>query len=238
MLDHFPIQGRIVTGNSFLGDVQRRSWRMVHSLLGHQVFSEATLAKRELPLSDKNSVILSGYFQSEKYFREYESAIRAELMPAVPSETSLLKLAQQLRSENSVSVHVRRGDYVSNPIARSHHGVCGEGYYRKAKIELESQVSAPRYVIFTDDIPWVKDSFGVFPGALIASELTHGDPVNDLWLMAQCRHAIIANSSFSWWGAWLGNFSGKSVFAPERWLLATGFNTEDLVPAAWKKVKE
>ena len=180
-------------------------------------------------------IILDGYWQSESYFKDVAPAVRKDLRVISPLSADSQALAERIGNTRSVSLHVRRGDYVSNPKTFSYHGVCEPGYYTKAIATLKKQVGEMEIFVFSDDLDWVKENISAeFPMTFV----NHADrqDYEDLYLMSLCRHNIIANSSFSWWGAWLNKNPGKIVAAPARWFNEVNANTNDLLPAEWLKV--
>jgi len=175
---------------------------------------------------------LVGYWQSERYFRDIAPAIRSDFVFKMPPEGLNAELAEWIAQVNAVSLHVRRGDYVSNPVTNATHGVCSLDYYRDAVRYVSDRVEKPHFFIFSDDAAWAKEHLKVdFPHQYL--DYNHGaESYNDMRLMSMCRHHIIANSSFSWWGAWLNPDMNKIVVAPKKWF-ADDRNTEDLFPQGW-----
>lgn len=153
----------------------------------------------ELP----SDAYLIGYFQSERYFKPIEKTIREEFTFKIPPSVPNEHLLKQIDETQSVSLHVRRGDYILDPRINQHHGVCGLSYYKQAIREMESWVRSPHFYIFSDDIPWVKANLDIGKNVTYISHNQGDKSYEDLRLMSRCRHHIIANSSFSWWGAWL-----------------------------------
>ncbi|HQS38500.1 MAG TPA: alpha-1,2-fucosyltransferase, partial [Methylotenera sp.] len=143
-------------------------------------------------------------------------------------------IIEQISQVNAVSLHVRRGDYVTNA-KNAFIGVCSLEYYRKAVEYVKNQVDKPVFFVFSDDIEWVKSNLPIdFPCFYI--DHNHGiESFNDMRLMSHCKHHIIANSSFSWWGAWLNANSEKIVIAPQQWF-ANNTNVNDLLPESWIKL--
>lgn len=138
-----------------------------------------------------------------------------------------------MAQENAVSVHMRRGDFVSNPKSNAVHGVCPPEYYRAAIRTMAGQVEKPCFYIFSDDIAWAKDQLKLdFPCQSVEHN-TGAESYNDMRLMSRCRHHIIANSSFSWWGAWLSDYPSKIVIAPRQWFLNAPHDVSDLIPHGW-----
>jgi hypothetical protein len=180
----------------------------------------------------KDNSYLDGYFQSEKYFVEMKEILRDEfsLVDQLPKKYSLLD--EKIKSINSVAIHVRRGDYLSNKDTLRIHGVCSIDYYTNAINLIKERVSDPIFYIFSDDINWVKNNLDLPEN----SEFIDGNenrPEIDLTLMMSCKHFIIANSSFSWWGAWLSSFESKVVIAPTPWFDDANYVAEDIYSKQW-----
>jgi hypothetical protein len=181
---------------------------------------------------------LNGYFQSEKYFINIAEQIRHKFrLKKTLTEEKWTEIKQQIQNSNSVSLHFRRGDYVENARAHKHHGVCSMDYYQKAVKTIVENVENPLFFVFSDDIPWVKENFKIdFPTVFAdkKDETIH----SDFQLMSLCKHNIIANSSYSWWAAWLNNHKSKIVIAPEKWITNPQMQkkTADLIPKNWIKL--
>jgi Glycosyl transferase family 11 len=184
---------------------------------------------------------LFGYFQSERYFSSISDNLRDWFSPREPlGEAAAAALAQIEEGRLPISVHVRRGDYL-NPGTVEYHGILGETYYREALGRLEASVGQEaKLFVFSDDAAAAEQVLNFVP----KSQLVHvrGDPERpweDMALMARCRHHVIANSSFSWWGAWLNRSPDKIVVAPRAWFAPTELskrNTGDLYPPGWSLV--
>ena len=175
---------------------------------------------------------LAGYWQSEKYFKSIENIIRSEFSFNTPLAGRNAELANLIKGANAVSLHIRRGDYVQNARTLATHGVCSLDYYRTAIRYIAQRTEHPVFFLFSDDIAWVKDNLKIdFPCQHV--DHNHGiESYNDMHLMSLCRHHIIANSSFSWWGAWLNPNVDKIVIAPQKWFVS-GKPVDDLFPQAW-----
>lgn len=178
---------------------------------------------------------LFGYWQSEKYFLDIAPVIRADFTFKHSLVSLNAALAEQIGTVNAVSLHVRRGDYAKNPKTMATHGLCSLDYYRAAIRHIADRVEQPCFFIFSDDIAWVQDNLKMdFPCQYV--DCNQGaESYNDMHLMSMCRHHIIANSSFSWWGAWLNPNPDKIVIAPEKWF-ANETNTQDLIPQGWVRL--
>lgn len=157
---------------------------------------------------------LDGYFQSPRYFNEIAADLRDRLrIRAGHPEAAPAGLANRLLNENSVAVHIRRGDYLHSPM----HNVCGTAYYAGAVARLRGRLDSPRFYVFSDDPDWCRAHLPAPDCIVVENRAAHASPVVDLNLMRLCHHQIISNSTFSWWAAWLNNHPGRIVVAPERW---------------------
>jgi hypothetical protein len=191
---------------------------------------------RILTLPD--GVCLEGYWQSEKYFADIAAVIRRDLTVKHPQTGRNKEWGEMIASSESVSLHVRHGDYVANPNSRQIHGVLDLDYYLGCAQEIMKALKTPHFFIFSDDPDWVRNNMSF---SCPATLVEHGEDklcadIEDLRLMSQCKHHIIANSSFSWWGAWLNPRSDKMVFAPRQWFTRMGMasrKTHDLLPDCW-----
>ena len=145
-------------------------------------------------------------------------------------------MIQRIRATTAVAVHVRRGDYVSEPSTHAVHGTCALDYYERAAQLIAAQSEHPHFFVFTDDPAWARAHLQLpFPSTLVSETVGERD-CEDLRLMSRCQHFIIANSSFSWWGAWLGSHPGKVVVAPQRWFATDVHDTRDIVPPGWTRL--
>lgn len=183
-----------------------------------------------------DNVYLDGYWQTEKYFADIADIIRYEFSVRSSQIGRDMQISQQIASCQAVSLHIRRGDYVSNPTTNQVHGTCDVDYYRKCVEQLSQTVKNPHLFIFSDDPQWAVENLKLpYPTTVI----DHNGPeknYEDMRLMSQCSHHIIANSSFSWWAAWLNPRTDKKVFAPRRWFRTNEKNIKDLIPKEWNKV--
>ena len=180
---------------------------------------------------------LKGYWQSAKYFECIENVIRRDFTFRNQLEGKNLFLAERIISECSVNVHVRRGDYVSNPHTASVHGVCSIEYYRTALeiLEKRSSESLSCYV-FSDDIAWAQQNLSFLPNVTFVSHNGPNFAYEDMRLMSLCKYHIIANSSFSWWGAWLSSRLDKLVIAPRKWFVNNDISNDSLLLEGWIKI--
>ena len=184
-------------------------------------------------------VILRGYFQAPRYFDAITEVLRRELIPTRARSESARRVAEAIQAAGpgSVSLHLRRGDYVSDPTVRAKHGVLGPAYYRRAMERVRGTVPDPHWFVFTDDPAAAQ---AVLPTeAQLTVVSGHGlTEVEELDLMRTCRHHVIANSSFSWWGAWLGMPEGITI-APRRWFAdGSVAGIRDRFPEGWVLIDE
>jgi hypothetical protein len=145
-------------------------------------------------------------------------------------------LAEQMKGAHAISVHVRRGDYLSNPAANAFHGVCSTEYYRTAMQLVAEKVDDPHFFVFGDDPDWARENLQFYWPTTFVEHGLDCSPHNDIWLMSLCSHHIIANSSFSWWGAWLAENLSQLVIAPRRWFQDERLDTSDLLPDRWTRL--
>jgi len=135
----------------------------------------------------------------------------------------------------SVSVHIRRGDYISNPITNQYHGSLDIGYYQNALKIMLKKINNPHFFVFSDDYEWAERNI---KSDSPITYIKHNSAKNyeDLRLMSMCKHHIIANSSFSWWGAWLASNKNKMVIGPQKWFLGKKYNDADRMPENWIRI--
>lgn len=181
-----------------------------------------------------NNTYFEGYWQSYRYFERYADVIKDDFFTHYNLED--IKLKEEIQSSNSVSLHVRRGDYVSNKNATSYHGVSSLDYYYNAIETISKKISNPILYIFSDDIPWVRENLIVSLPIVFIENTNTDRPFEDIYLMSLCKHNIIANSTFSWWGAYLNSNLEKNVIAPKKWFNDPVINTEDLIPSSWTRI--
>ncbi len=178
-----------------------------------------------------DNVYLEGFWQSEKYFKPIEQTIRREFIVKDEPSTINSKYLDEIRSVNSISIHVRRGDYVEDKETNAIHGVCSVDYYRDAIRLVSAEISDPRFYIFSDDVKWAKANLSNSLHHVVYIDHNQTAPHEDLRLMYSCKHHIIANSSFSWWGAWLNASPEKKVIAPRNWFRT--LENKDIIPNGW-----
>jgi len=178
--------------------------------------------------------LLIGFWQSEKYFRHISPLIREAFTFRDEFVMEARSIEEGLSGATSVSVHVRRGDYVNNKAAGDFHGICSLDYYKIAMKLISEKFQNVHFYIFSDDLDWCRDHLGHKSNTTFVN-LTNA--ASELYLMSRCSHHIIANSSFSWWGAWLNSSPGKFVIAPHTWFRDLSAFTEDIYCEDWIRIK-
>ena len=180
-----------------------------------------------------DNVYLMGYWQSSRYFADIELLIREVFTFKSPPSAAASKLLDKINNTSSVCVHVRRGDFVLHPL----NGLQGKDYVAAGERIFAGRVSNPNYFVFSDDIEWCEANLEFAGPAIFVSEDFDGSKLqDDLRLMGACKHFIIANSSFSWWAAWLSTYSHKIIVAPKNWFLDKALDTKDLIPKEWIRI--
>jgi len=176
---------------------------------------------------------LDGYWQSEKYFIEVRKDLIKdfEFIHEPSSETK--NILEVIKNTNSVAVHFRRGDYVTNPSTLKFHGICSRDYYHRSFVHMNKSIEKPNYFVFSDDIEWVKNNLNISGNINYIEHTNVQSSWEDLLMMKNCKHNIIANSTFSWWGAWLGDQDGRIVIAPNKWFANKEIDDSDIVPDRW-----
>ena len=182
-----------------------------------------------------DSSYLDGYFQSFKYFELIADQIRNELSPVTDYGKLDLEVKSKIESVESVSIHVRRGDYVTSKASMKTLGVCDLDYYDRAINEIVRRLGDPHFFIFSDDPEWSKENLKVPGSVTYVSHNSGPTAFQDIRLMSICNHHIIANSTFSWWGAWLNSSKEKIVITPKKWF-SNGMSSKTLIPENWLQV--
>jgi hypothetical protein len=197
------------------------------ALPNKSVIQEKSLQYNEEYLKTKSGYFV-GYWQNEKYFCDIRDILLKEIVlkKALPKKARLFTQ----KHRNLVSVHIRRGDYLNS---NSGLDVCGLDYYKKSVRHIYGKIKNPCFLVFSDDVKWCKHHF---QNCTCAADFGLSD-VEEFVLMSKCRHNIIANSSFSWWGAWLNTHRNKIVIAPKRWFVDRKMQgSQEIVPVEWHKI--
>lgn len=177
-----------------------------------------------------------GYWQNPKYFQDIRNIILKNIKFHEFQNARDLNWQNQICGSESVAIHIRRGDYVNDPKTNQYFETCSLEYYQKASEHILSKYPKANFFLFTDDPDFVEANFGFLANATLVSDSGRSD-IDELNLMHLCKHFIIANSSFSWWGAWLSQNPGKIVIAPQKWYRNAETNKKcKIVPENWVRL--
>ncbi|HBH71687.1 MAG: Glycosyl transferase family 11 [Parcubacteria group bacterium GW2011_GWC1_42_11] len=223
---------------SFYGRIKRKIFRISEGLKPihkKKFITEPDFTFCPEILNVRSSCYLSGVWQSEKYFKNIEDTIRKEITLRNEPSSEVKNWIAKTSESNSVSIHIRRGDYVDNPRINKFHGVCPIEYYTNAIDCISQSIHNPTFYVFSNDIEWAKNNLRVSYPIFFVSDKIIPDH-EELIIMSNCKHNIIANSTFSWWGAWLNVNQDKIVIAPQKWFTGSDTNTKDLIPEAWVRI--
>ena len=182
----------------------------------------------------RSPVYLSGYWQNPRYFDDFKSLILKLMVPRVIPD-NLDNWIRMARQSSAASVHVRRGNYVWNLGTRITYPPCSLDYYNRAMSLLKRRVKTKTFFVFTDDVRWCKKKFKNRKDVQIVSGSLDND-AHELYLMSKCRHNIIANSTYSWWAAWINKNKDKKIVAPKRWFRRSKTPTRHFLPKEWIKI--
>lgn len=233
LADDVSITSSIASPISMVGAIDRLLLGSGLQRPGRIYFREQSFTYDPLIEQIGSSVLLEGCWQSERYFNACSDIIRSDLR-LKNSDGSAYKDALEFLSNNqTVALHVRRGDYISSPSANAYHGVCSSEYYCAALENLELRTGNRQILVFSDDPEWCRLNLDTGRPFQLAKEFGALSDAEELLLFSSCNHQIIANSSFSWWGAWLNPDPDKVIIAPSRWFCNQAIDTRDLLPAAW-----
>lgn len=208
--------------------IQKIIWKIFSSC---PIMMQKKFNFHEEYLNFRKPKYLEGYWQSEKYFAAYSEIIRNDFkFPKLDAQNK--EYADKIQHTESVSIHIRMGDYINHPL---HGGICTIEYYQRAIDFIKAKLDKPIFFIFSNDVEWCKNNLQL-ENAIYVTGNDGQNSYRDMQLMSMCKHNIIANSSFSWWGAWLNNNPDKVVIAPSRWFNDPTINTKDLLPDSWIQI--
>lgn len=201
---------------------------------GYKIHQEEAFSVNEALLSNPfDNVIYQGYWQSERYFEDIRSDIKADFSFRSPVLPQSSELASQITSQEAVCLNIRRTDLLQSPT----HNVTDIAYFDRCLEEMKTQRPESHIYLFSDDLDWSKKTFGDDKSITIVGH-EHAGPQfgNYLQLMQLCTHFIIPNSTFAWWAAWLGEQEESIILAPERWFGTDKYDYKDVVPKRWTKM--
>ena len=238
-LEHFAIEARVAT-DAELPPAKTRplsyAWWRKFGRSPHFI-REQGLAYNERIETIDAGCYLHGYFQSQRYFDDIAPKLWSDLSFREAISGDNARMGERIQSGASVSMHIRRGDYITNAKAQSVHGSTDIAYYKRALEAVRSQSGQdPVVYLFSNDPDWVRDNMKL-DAEMVPVVINDGKTAHeDLRLMSFCDHNIIANSTFSWWGAWLNPSHGKIVVAPAQWFADPKLSNPDITPPGWLKI--
>jgi hypothetical protein len=222
----------VTRSNKYIRSLQRNFPVLFSNLFA----AESGMAFQKEFFNFPKNTYLDGFWQSEKYFKNIESILMEKFTPKETLNFENREWLNKITICESVSLHIRRGDYVVNKSAQVHHGNLILSYYINALNIIKNKYSNIEVFVFSDDLDWCKENLTLEPKTHFVDANQKTNFHFDMHLMSLCKHNIIANSSFSWWGAWLNNNSEKIVVAPKDWFTNGSINTQDLIPVKWIRV--
>ncbi len=227
LLEH----GSFLYRNKLMTGVSRRL------ALWHEGRQKMYKEKREFvtdaDVFNQSGTLFYGTWQSLEYFENFTAAVQQQFEFKQPKDDANKSVIEKIKNTNAVSLHIRRGDYLKSHWQNSLHVIKDLTYYKNATAYINAHVNNPAYFVFSDDMQWVKENLPL-PNCTYVDHNTGKHSFFDMYLMSLCKHNIIANSTFSWWGAWLNSNAGKIVIMPEKWM---NDNTcEGIFPDKWIKM--
>ena len=198
-----------------------------------KILNENAFAFQAQILNCGDNSYLAGYWQSEKYFLPIRDILLGDLQLSSPLCIEDQRLSNEISKTNSASIHVRRGDYITDIKTNAYHGFCDLPWYQRAIDRVIKEKKPVKFYIFSDDYEWVKLNLKLNLPTEFIKPKSPGNEAIDLHLMSLCKHNIIANSSFSWWAAWLNQNPNKCVVAPNNWFCNAPHDTSHLIPPSW-----
>ena len=223
-------------GDSFFSLAKKKLGLKIGSFEGKTFIAEKHFQFDPEILSLGNDVYLQGYWQSEKYFSDIKDIIRKDFTVKILPTAINQKIINEIKIRNSASLHIRRGDYVSDKKTNQFHGICSLDYYAQGAKMIAEEKQDVHFFVFSDDINWAKENLKFnYPMTFVdINDDEHS--YEDMRLMSLCKHDIIANSCFSWWGAWLNQNPERIVIAPKSWFTDPNIDTIDLIPEKWIRI--
>lgn len=197
------------------------------------IFYEKHFHYNPLFWKTKKTVYLRGNFQSYKYFQDYKEQVLKLLVFKQKINEESVNSFNNISNTNSLAIHIRRGDYVSNKIASDVLGTLNIDYYKSALEHINSKTQVENIYVFSDDLKWAKENLSFITTPNYIDATGKDKDIIEFNLMKSCKHQIIANSSFSWWAAYLNPNPNKIIIAPQKWFNKVNYNTKDLFPQDW-----
>lgn len=206
-----------------------RKLRRLFGLKNTYITEKTLFSFDESILNNPKTTYYWGYWQNFNYFNDIASEIKKDFQFIAPSEKENKQVLDQIKLKNSVSIHIRRGDYLNDLLLG---GLCGLDYYKQAIDYIQSSVASPSFFIFSDDIAWCTENLNLDDCTFISWNTGLSSYI-DMQLMSACKHNIIANSSFSWWAAWLNPNPTKIVIGPKKWINDSDPDVSMSFPKNW-----
>ena len=241
-LNYFNIEENIATEKEsnnlrgkedFLYKVKNKLGLKINRPSSYTFENNITTFDKEVWYKSKN-IYLDGFWQNESYFEMIRDDILKDFTLKIDISNEAKKYLKSIKKENSISLHVRRGDYVQNTHTNSVHGTCGLEYYKSAIEYISKKTTIPIFYIFSDDISWCKENFDFIDNIVFVDDTKTA--FDDLELIKNCKHNIIANSTFSWWGAWMNKYDEKIVIAPKVWFIDEKWKNLSIALNDWIKI--
>jgi len=217
----------------FIANNKSKLNKLLPALVKSKIVTETGHQFQPNFFNSPDNSFLNGFWQSEKYFKSFEKEIRKDLVFKTSVLSDIESWINLIKQSNSVSLHIRRGDYVNLDSAKAFHGICSMNYYKEALDIIRNSIGDITVFVFSDDIEWCKSNFKTTDRVYFVETDSN---YKEMHLMQNCMHHIIANSSFSWWGAWLNPSEEKMVVAPKKWFADESINVSDIIPNNWIKI--
>ncbi|MBE7706910.1 MAG: alpha-1,2-fucosyltransferase [Cyanobacteria bacterium SIG30] len=211
----------------------RKILKMPKKFLGLNIYNEESFSYEEKFEKIENNTFVEGFFQSPKYFNE--NVVNKINFEAKISEKTR-EIEEKIKEENSISMHIRLGDYVQKSHYSKIYNHLDENYYKKAIEIIKEKVKNPVFYVFSDDIRGASKILSNIQNVIYINHNIENDSWQDMYLMSKCKHNIIANSSFSYFGAYLNKNPEKTVIAPKKWFQDPNKTTDDVYPDNWIKI--
>jgi len=214
----------------------QKAWRTIFTRRRLKYYREKDLSFDPSILELGEKSYLSGYWQTELYFKEIADQIRKDFTLKKTLPGSVTDLQKEMMSSESVAIHFRRTDYLSKRVFASMFHQLDDSYYQKALEIILTKNPNAKFFLFSDDPDFIKAKYGSRENFICVSGNRELSPTEEMVLMSNCKHFIIANSTFSWWAAWLGSFPEKRVVAPKGWFQDPKFVNRDILNPEWIKI--
>lgn len=205
---------------------------------GHYIVYEKNLLFDATYKTVASPAYLVGYWQCQEYFLKHRAILQKEFQIKIQPSAANATFLSHIQSVNAVSLHIRRGNFVSVSEVNKIHGTCSPQYYRAAVDYLKERVGHPVFFVFSDDLDWARENLKGSESYVFVDVNDAAHDYEDLRLMSHCRHHIIANSTFSWWAAWLNPSASKIIVAPKQWFADEEKNrtAKDIIPGNWNSL--